>query len=261
MSDSRTTAQSTADSAIGAALTITASAAALTVGAGPEAAAGVAVFAGAIPGIIRTGYQSRAERRCALAQQKISAVAAEYDIDLRDLDNAPETTEAFLTMFHDLMDAIDDAASGPLGHITMTYVAQEMPADEFFRAFGRTVRELSARELYALESLLRDCVCRLNSGRSSFVDSENIMTKYGDITGSVLLIGGASNGQWEPAASTDNGLRILALMKQYGLAVEPTDFSGTIGANPMAVRIWKDTATRALCHLEGGRLTPESTLT
>jgi hypothetical protein len=181
------------------------------------------------------------------------AVAEEYDVDLSELEAKPETTECFLTMFYDMMDAIDDAAAGPLGHLAMTYVQSGKAPDKFFRAFGRTVRELSSTELLALELLIRECVSRMNSGQSATPDSEVVRTDSRDPTGKALLAGGVHTGQWSRIQEMDNGLRLLTVMKQHGLAVEPTDVSATFGGNPQAIRIWRDEAERTLRHLEHAR--------
>jgi hypothetical protein len=223
---------------------------AVAFGLSPEVSAALSVFAGAIPSLIRAGFQSRAQRRCAIAAAAMAREAAAAPAV--NMPETPASQEVFLSMFYDLMDAVDDAAAGPLGHLASSYARLELPPDPFFRAFGRVVRELDGVELSDLRTLLSDCVLKVNEGKSAFADSSVVRTNYRDPVGHTIESWKGSSDGWVPAVEVQNGVRLLLLMKQHGLAAEPTDVPGIIGGEPVMARIWRGIAGRALMHLDGG---------
>jgi hypothetical protein len=111
-------------------------------GLNPVANVALTIFAGAIPAFIEVGYKRRVERRMTAANRAICRVAEEYDVDLSNLQDSEAASECFATMFANLMNSLDDAAAGPLGHLAMSYAREDKKPDRFFKGLGATLRDL-----------------------------------------------------------------------------------------------------------------------
>jgi hypothetical protein len=230
---------------LGAAAAAVAQTAGVDVGLGVAAATGLSVFAGSIPAIIRHGFTRRDERRCQLAQLGIAKAAADSAVDPAQLQDSEATQETFVSMFHDLMDAVDDAVAPSLGHIAMSYAQENKRPDRVFRAFGRVVRELDADELRSLRAVFE----KVASSPSPSEDTVPVRTAPVDPEGVTLQVKQGGADEWKELLSLRRGVRLLLLLKQYGLAHEATNDPGTWGNNPVTALVPKRNAARALRHI------------
>ena len=231
--------------AVGAAVASVAQAAGIYAGLDVATVAGLGVFAGQIPAMIHLGSARRAERRCKLAQQGIEKAAASSTVDPAQLANSETTQEAFVSMFLDLMDAVDDAVAPSLGHIAMSYAQDNKTPDAFFRAFGRVIRELDADELRSLHTLFE----KVASSPSPYEDTVPVRTAPGDPEGVTLQVKQGGADEWKELLSLRRGVRLLLLLKQHGLANEATNVPPIVGFNLVAALIPKKTAARAMRHI------------
>jgi hypothetical protein len=231
--------------AAGAVATVAAAITFKDLGASESAALVLSSFAGQIPALIRVGSLERAERRSRLAAKGMAAAFG----DTKNLPETPGAQDVYVAMFHDLMDAVDDGAAAPLGNMAAEYARLGLRPDQFFRAFGRVVRELGAEEIRDLERLLDDTVTRIDSHRAAFADSSVVRASFRDPVGHQLEVKGPGDDAWSPALEVTQGTRLLSLMKQSGLALEPTNLPGAVGFQPMMALIRHGFASRALGHL------------
>lgn len=229
----------------GAIATVAAAMGFKALGAPESATLVLSSFAGQIPALIRVGSLERAERRSALAAKGMAAAIGESE----KLPETPAAQEVYVAMFHDLMDAVDDRAAAPLGHMAAEYARLELQPDQFFRAFGRVVRELGPEEMRDLESLLDDSVTRIGAHRSAFADSSLVRASFRDPEGRQLEIRGPGDDDWATTLQVSQGTRLLSLMKQYGLALEPTNVPNAWDFQAMMALIRRGYAEKALRHL------------
>jgi hypothetical protein len=237
-----------ATTAVGSAASAVTQAAATALSLSPELGVALSIFAGTIPALIRNGFARRAERRCALAAHGMEVAATQQNATVEEVSSAGANPDVFLSMFYDLIDSVDEAAAQPLGHLAMTYAHLGLAPDRFFRAFGRVVRELDSTELLDLTKLLDVCTKRIDSHEAPFADSDLVRTNFRDPIGHSLEARGRDD-EWHALLEVSSGVRLLLLMKQHGLAAEPTDVPGVVGGDPVRARIWRGFGGRALTHL------------
>jgi hypothetical protein len=250
MVDSDEQASAVAVAATGSALAAVAQYAVQAHGLGPEVQAAISVLTGAIPAIIQVGYSRRIERRVERAGVGIRA-AADSSADPAAIPNTERSQETFASMWVDMMDAIDDAAAAPLGHLAMTYARWDMAPDRFFRSFSRVVRELDERGIPELRTVLAESVRRIDARETTSADAIVVRTSPRDPRGRSLewkRAGG--DNEWGDLAAVSNGLRLLSLMKQHGLASQATSVPAVWGFQPEIALLWHGEAGRALVHLE-----------
>jgi hypothetical protein len=161
------------------------------------------------------------------------------------LPNSEATQETFVSMFHDLMGAVDDAVAPSLGHIAMCYAQDNKMPDAFFRGFGRVVRELDADELRSLRAIFD----KVASSPSPYEDTVPVRTAPGDPEGVTLQVRQGGRRRVEGAAFSSTWRTAPALLKQYGLAHEATNDPGTWDFNPVTALVPKQNAARALRHI------------
>ena len=234
--------------------------AASALGISPAAAAAIGIFGGAIPGVIQAGYTKRIERRIGRAAAGIAA-AADPNLNPGDIPVNERSEESFVSMWVEMMSAVDDAAAAPLGHLAMTYARWDIAPDRFFRSFGSVVRELDARGLVELRALLAECVRRIDAHEATSADAIVVRTSLRDPRGRSLESRRPGEDGWWEIAQVENGIRLLSLLKQHDLATQAADVPGPVGFDPEIALLWRGLAGRALTHLdmtppENPRVTP-----